>query len=202
MIKNIVFDFGKVMVRFDPEYMVSKYVSDKDDINLLESVVFDRLYWDKLDEGTISDDEVVRACKERLPSRLHSKVDEIYYNWIYNIPEIEGMRDLVIYLKKKYGVRIFLLSNICKYFASHSSEISILKEFDDCIFSAVCGYVKPHKDIYAYLCDRCSICPDEAVFIDDNVNNVRGAEEYGIKAYLFDGDINKLKTYLDELLIN
>ena len=59
MIKNLVFDFGNVLVRYEPEYMVSQYVSDPEDKRLLAEVLFDRLYWDALDEGTITDEEVV-----------------------------------------------------------------------------------------------------------------------------------------------
>ena len=40
-IKNVVFDFGQVMVHFEPSYMVGKYVEDKEDAALLEKVVFD-----------------------------------------------------------------------------------------------------------------------------------------------------------------
>ena len=138
-IKNVVFDFGQVMVHFEPAYMVGKYVSDAEDARLLCDVVFDRLYWDKLDSGDISDAEVVDACKQRLPARLHGVAEKIYYNWIYNLPEIEGMRELVIYIKEKYHVNLFLLSNISQYFASHANEIQILSLFDKCIFSAVCG---------------------------------------------------------------
>ena len=35
MIKNIIFDFGKVLVDFDPYYMTSKYIENEDDINLV-----------------------------------------------------------------------------------------------------------------------------------------------------------------------
>ena len=196
MIKNVVFDFGQVMVHFEPSYMVSKYVSDPSDSFLLESVIFDRLYWDRLDAGTITDDEVVFACKERLPERLHGFVDRIYYNWIYNIPEIEGMRELVSDIKKDFGVRTFLLSNICTYFANHRNEIPVLDEFEECIFSAVCGKVKPNTDIFAYLCNTCHILPEETVFIDDSAKNINGAESFGIKGYLFDGDVKKLRAFL------
>lgn len=196
MIKNAVFDFGQVMVRFEPSYMVSKYVFDSADAALLEKIVFDRLYWDKLDAGTITDSEVVAACCQRLPERLHASAELIYYNWIYNIPEIEGMRQLVADIKKDLGVRVFLLSNISTYFADHSNEIPCLSEFEKCIFSAVCGYTKPQCEIFAHLCKECGIIPEETVFIDDSEKNIKGAEAFGIKGYLFDGDIEKLRSYL------
>mgnify|MGYP002514098485 CR=1 FL=1 len=71
--------------------------------DLMADVLFDRLYWDKLDAGTITDNEVVSACLERLPERLHSATEKIYYNWIYNIPEIEGMEDVVKKLFDEIG---------------------------------------------------------------------------------------------------
>ena len=56
-VKNVVFDFGQVLVHFDPSYMVGRYVSDEEDAALIAEVLFDRLYWDRLDAGTISDAE-------------------------------------------------------------------------------------------------------------------------------------------------
>ena len=59
MIKNVVFDFGQVLVHFDPKYMTEQYVKNTEDAKLVEEVVFDRMYWDKLDLGTISNEETV-----------------------------------------------------------------------------------------------------------------------------------------------
>lgn len=200
MIQNVVFDFGQVMVRFEPKYMVEQYVSDPDDSALLQEVVFDRLYWDRLDAGTITNEEVLAACRERLPERLHGVAEKIYYNWIYNIPEIDGMRGLVREIKEKFGTRVFLLSNISLYFASHRDEIPCLAEFEKCIFSAVCGRIKPNADMFAYLCSECGIEPSETIFVDDNEKNVCGANRFGIEGYLFDGDVQRLRAYLWERL--
>lgn len=200
MIKNVVFDFGQVMVHFEPKYMVERYVRNTEDVALLETVIFDRLYWDKLDDGTITDEEVMEGCYSRLPERLHSVAEKIYYNWIYNIPEIDGMRQLVREIKNRFGVRVFLLSNICTYFADHADEIPVLEEFEKCIFSAVCGRVKPDPAIFSYLCSECYIEAAETVFVDDNINNIKGSEAFGIKGYLFDGDVEKLKKYLFSIL--
>ena len=198
MIKNVVFDFGQVLVRFEPAYMVGQYVTQPEDAALLEKVVFDILYWDRLDAGTITDEAVMEAVKTRLPERLWSVAKTIYYNWIYNIPEIEGMRDLILYIKDKYGASVFVLSNISVYFADHSGEIPILDLVDGCIFSSKCGRVKPERDIYEYLCSHFDIIPEETVFVDDRADNIEGARSVGIDGYLFDGNAAKLKNYLDE----
>ena len=197
MIKNIVFDFGQVMISFDPTYMTKKYISDSRDIELVASVVFDRLYWNPLDSGDISDEEVVRLSKERLPQRLHKAVEKVYYNWIYNIPEIEGMRELVLYIKEKYRIPVYLLSNISEYFAKNSDKIPVISIFDGCILSAEHKLVKPSRQIFALLCEKFNLTPEETLFIDDSPINISGAESAGLCGYLFDGNVAKLKEYID-----
>lgn len=199
MIKNFIFDFGKVMVEFEPDYMVGRYVTDKEDAKLLADVVFDRLYWDKLDAGTISDTEVIEECKKRIPARLWDALEKIYYNWIYNIPEIEGMSALVGRIKDEYGAPVFLLSNISTYFAEHKDEIPCLALFDRLFFSAVCGMIKPNADIFTHVCRECGIKPEETLFVDDNPKNIDGAEAVGIKGYLFDGNVKRLEKYVESL---
>jgi len=198
--KHVVFDFGQVLVHFEPSYMVGKYISDPEDAKLLETVVFDRLYWDRLDAGTISDSEVVEAFQKRLPERLWNVANHIYYHWIYNIPEVEGMRELIQYIKAEFNVSVFLLSNIPRYFAEHSDEIPILKLVDSCVFSAVCGMVKPNVEIYQHLCSECGILPEETLFVDDRMKNIEGARKVGITGYLFDGNVAKLRSYFDTVL--
>ena len=199
MIKNVVFDYGNVMIRFDPAYMVGRYVDDSRDAELLERVVFDRLYWDRLDDGSISDAEVVEAVKGRIPERLWSVAEEIYYNWVYNLPEIEGMSALVDHVKDELGARVFLLSNISVYFADHAHERAELEPFEKCIFSAVVGHVKPNVDMFEYLCRECGIEPSETLFVDDSQKNIAGADAFGIKGYLFDGDSTELRRFVDSL---
>lgn len=199
-IKNVVFDFGQVIIRFVPEIMVSPYVTDKDDKDLICTVLFDRLYWDKLDKGTITNEETLELVHQRLPERLWAVTDKIYYNWIYNVPEIEGMRDLIIKLKEQYGVGIYLLSNISNYFVEHRHEFSIFELFDKCIYSAPIGIVKPSHEIFDYLCKTCNINPREAIFIDDNASNIASAIDFGLNGYIFDGDVSKLEEYLDKIL--
>ncbi len=196
-INTVIFDFGQVMVHFEPRYMTEMYIKDTSDAALAQQVIFDRLYWDRLDSGDITDEEVVAACRERLPERLWADMERVYYNWIYNIPEIDGMRDIVRELKQR-GIKVYLLSNICKYFAAHAHEIDALSDFDGCVFSAEIGMVKPHAEIFEYICNKYGIIPDKAVFVDDNEANIRGARAYGIGGYLFDGDAEKLREFLWE----
>lgn len=195
MVKNVFFDFGQVLVNFIPYDLTKAYVTDENDIKLVEGVLFDRIYWDKLDAGTITDEEVMSSVFDRLPQRLHNQAEQIYYNWIYNIPEIKGMEDIIIRLKNK-GINICILSNISKYFVKHYKEVSILKHFDKFVFSAACGLVKPNRDIFDYALKKYGFAPKETLFIDDRTDNIEGANKAGIMGYVFDGDVNKLDQFL------
>ena len=93
--KNYIFDFGKVIVEFEPEIMMAPYITDKADRELAGDVIFDRLYWDRLDGGIITDSEVVAAIRERLPERLGDAGVEVYQNWYRHLPFIEGVRELI-----------------------------------------------------------------------------------------------------------
>jgi len=198
--KNYIFDFGKVIIEYEPAYMTALRVSDPEDAALIVKEVFDRKYWAPMDEGLLQHEELKGLYREHLPERLYAIADEIFDNWIYNIPEIDGMKELVARIKTEYGVKILLLSNISHYFADHANEVEALKDFDGFVFSARIGIVKPSHEIFDYLCKKFEITPSETVFVDDNRSNIEGANSFGIHGYLFDGNVEKLKCYLDEIL--
>ena len=199
MIKNIIFDFGQVMVRFDPYAIAAHTLKDQDDIALLVPVLFDRLYWDKLDAGTISDQEVLDAVYQRIPERLWDQARQIYFDWIYHLPEIPGMPELVQALKA-HGIRVALLSNISHYFVTHTHEIPTLALFEYCVFSADLGICKPDARIFAKACEGGGFDPAQTLFVDDSPQNVQGARDFGLQAYLFDGDAAALREYLDAVI--
>ena len=199
MIKNVVFDFGQVLVHFNPLYITQQTVKNQDDAMEITRVLFDRKYFDALDGDTITEEEVFEDCKTRLPERLWEMTKKVYYSWPYNIPEIEGMRALIQKIKDKYGKSVFLLSNISKYFVSCAHEVPILRLIDNCIFSSVCKKVKPNQEIFEHLCNEYNILPSETLFIDDLQKNIDGAKKCGINGYVFDGDVQKLERYIDEL---
>ena len=199
MIKNYIFDFGQVIVHFNTEYMTSIYVDDSDDIKQVENIVFDRLYWDKLDAGAITDAEVKQCICSRLPSRLQKSACFVYDNWYKNLSFIDSMPELLNEIKNKGG-RLYLLSNISSGFAENYSTIPEIKKvldmFDGLVFSGSIGMIKPDKRIFEYILNKYSLIADETIFIDDNINNVLGAERAGIKGLLFNGNTEDLVSKL------
>ena len=200
MIKNYIFDFGNVLVKFDTDELTAVCVSDKETRALIRDVVFDREYWDKLDAGAITDDEVKAAIRSRLPKELGDTACEVFDRWIYLDTPINGMPDVVKDIKKSGG-KLYLLSNISVGFAENYHKNPFVKElfshFDGLVFSGPLGITKPHKEIFEYLLDKYALSADECIFIDDRADNIEGAEKAGIKGCHFDGNAENLRKKLD-----
>lgn len=199
MIHNYIFDFGNVLARFSPEDMTAEYVHDVDTAKIVCEVVFDRLYWDKLDNGSIADDEVKAGIRSRLPMELHQSACAIYEHWVELLPLIDGMRDLVLDIKNRGG-KLFLLSNISIGFAEiyekNPAVSELLAYFDGLVFSGPLGLVKPSREIFDHLLNSYDLKAEECLFIDDSPLNTVGAQAVGIRSYCFDGDVQKLTTML------
>ena len=197
--RNYIFDFGNTIVKFDPETMSKPYIADETDRKTVREVVFDRLYWDRLDTGEIDDDYVISAVKERLPYRLHTAAVDTYSNWYYHLPYIDGMYELIRRIKDGGG-KLYLLSNISNGFAENYKNAEQLADlfsmFDGVVFSAPIKTVKPDKEIFGYLLKKYGLGARESIFIDDNKKNVDAAISLGINGYLFDGDSKALEKMI------
>ena len=199
MIKHIIFDFGNVLARFYPDELSAPYVTDAEEKKLICDIVFDRLYWDILDIGSISDEEVRNGIRSRLPENLHEKACAVYDNWVKNLTPVKGMQELVADIAKTDS-KIYLLSNISKLFADTYSEVEwiqkLFSNFDGIVLSGPIGKIKPNKDIFDHITEKFDIDKNDCIFIDDSSINIEGAKKAGINGYLFDGNADKLREFL------
>ena len=92
-----------VLFNYDTNYMTSLYTDNEEDRNLLESIVFDRLYWDQLDRGEIGDSEMIAMIRQSVPKRLVETAEKIYDNWIRNLTPISGMTQILRTIKTMEG---------------------------------------------------------------------------------------------------
>ncbi len=201
MIKNYIFDFGNVIAQFYPEKLSAPYIPDEKMRKTISEIVFDRIYWDRLDDGTITDDEVKEALSERLPNEMCDAGIKIYDNWVKNLVPVDKILELV-YDIHKTDKKLYLLSNISIGFANTYCDVDWIRKtlslFDGLVFSGVVGMVKPDRKIYEYILDKFNLNPEETLFIDDSEKNINGAKSVGIQCYLFDGDVDKLRRKLYE----
>lgn len=196
MYKNYIFDFGNVLADFDTVKLTLAEVDGEEGARNIEKVVFDRKYWDKLDSGTITDEEIKSDIKTRLNPSDYRYALRVYDNWVYNLKPFDGMLDLIKELKSR-DKKLYLLSNIAKDFREKylkNKEISeMLSLFDGLVLSGEIGMVKPDGKIFDYLFKKYNINPKESVFVDDNILNIEGAKRAGLNICLYKLNINDLK---------
>ncbi|MCQ2450758.1 MAG: HAD family phosphatase [Clostridia bacterium] len=201
MIKNIIFDFGKVITNFEPDIIMSGVIRDSSDRAMLEPILFDRKYWDKLDDGTVTESEVFEQVKDKIPEKLRTQAKEVLIHWYRYLPIYDEMVKIINKLKEN-GKKIYLLSNISKDFSENYKNVpklsELLKLFDGFVFSSKEGIVKPSREIFELVLKRYSLKENETLFVDDREKNIDGAKLCGINTYLFKEDFDVFEKFLKE----
>ncbi len=198
MIKNIVFDMGNVIIRFDPELFMVRLGLAEEDRRLLKRELFVSLEWSRMDRGSLTDEEAAESVCRRVPERLHDAGSRLVGLWDRPILPVEGMYELVEELRGM-GYGIYLLSNASFRQHDYWPRVPASKFFDGTLISADVKLVKPQPEIYRLLCDKFSLIPEECVFIDDSTSNAEGAYFCGINALVFHGDAHEMRLKLNEL---
>ena len=147
MIRNIVFDMGQVLIRFDRDFFIRRLGVEGDDAKLLLREVFLSLEWAQMDWGSISDEQAAVSVCARLPERLHDAAEKLVTMWDRPILPIEGMYELVEQLKAA-GYGIYLLSNASVRQQDYWPRIPCSRFFDGTLVSWEVGSVKPEREIY------------------------------------------------------
>ena len=200
MINTYIFDFGNVLANFYPEDLTAPYVTNETERKLIADIVFDRAVWDKLDDGTYSDDTAKAEICKRLPPEKHAVARTVYDNWINNLTPVTEMCELVRDIRKKGGKKLYLLSNISRGFAENHGKTPWIKDlfenFDGLVLTGTLGIVKPTREIFEYMFNTYGLKAQECLFVDDSEKNIKGAQAVGINGYLFDGDAKKLRSQI------
>ncbi len=202
MIKNIVFDMGKVLVAYDTYKVCRKFIESKEDIELVNTAVFISPEWLLLDMGLLEEADAIEIMCKRLPKRLHEAARSCFAHWHeYCMSPIIEMGNLVTRLKE-LGYGIYLCSNASvRLLTCYQKVIPSIELFDGILFSAQVKCLKPQKYIYEELYNKFQLDPSTCFFIDDMALNIEGSRATGMDGYCFaDGDVDKLISHLAQLL--
>lgn len=190
---NLIFDFGGVLIDWDPHYVYDPYFGDRAKADWFLTNICTMEWNGEVDAGKPMA-EATAELVARFPE--WKKEIEMYFGrWIEMIGKaIPGMYELLLELKAR-GHRLFGLSNwSAETFVQIKEDFPALKLLDGMVVSGYVKCLKPSPEIYRILLDRYSLQASNCVFIDDNAANVAGAEAVGIRGILFTGasDLRKL----------
>ena len=191
--KNIVFDFGNVIGKFNGRDLVKHFSSCEEDQELLFTAIFSR--WDDIDNGSVDYEQNIDNIAASLPDRLESAVRTLFREWPRHLTPINDTLRFIDELKER-NIPLYLLSNAPTYFAEYAVNYDFLKEFSGIVFSAPLKMAKPDPAIYRYLFETFSLDPKECFFIDDleKKYQCRAFSWYG--RIVFNGNIDDVKKRL------
>ncbi|WP_319370343.1 HAD family phosphatase [uncultured Ilyobacter sp.] len=196
MIKNIIFDLGRVLLNFEPLEYTYKKIPDKQRAYKIYQEIFKSDEWLMLDRGVITEDEAINRICGRNPEN-DQLIREVMNNWYEILTPMEDVVDILKELKLK-GYKIYFLSNFhLLAFERVSKKYDFFRNFNGGIVSYIENLLKPEDEIYNKLVAIYGINPAESVIIDDTKDNVISAEKLGFKTILFTTSID-LKEKLFE----
>lgn len=199
MIESILFDMVGVLMRFDTEGYYRIHGIAPAERAIIQREVFRSLEWSMLDRGTISEEDAAAAVCERMPERLHAAARDFVYRRNRAILPVPGMVELLADLKDA-GFRLYLLSNTSVAYHRFRSEIPGINYFDGTLISADVSLVKPDPEIFRLACRRFEIIPSESAFIDDTPINAEAAHHVGMRALVFNDDVDDLRIRLNSAI--
>lgn len=183
MIKNIVFDIGNVLKDWIPS--LDAYFGPEK-AKRTAAAIWGSGLWNQMDMGIIDEEEILSQMISRDPECR----EQILYFWNH-LEIVCGRFDYAgpwIQALKDAGFKVYFLSNYSRRLREQVPEtLYFLPLMDGGIFSCDVKMMKPDLRIYAELCKKYALVPEECLFIDDKQENIDGAIAYGMKAIRFDG---------------
>jgi putative hydrolase of the HAD superfamily len=185
-IEAVVFDFGGVLTLrpldrhveklrtlcgLDGPTFTAEYRRQRSDYD--RGTIDSREYWSRIIDsaGQPVEPEILQALFDE-DTASWTRINEAVLNWAFGLQEA--------------GMRIGILSNMPRDILKRiETRFRWFQRFEARIFSCDIGANKPEAEIYRACLDALQLEGDRVLFLDDMLENVKGAERAGIRTVLF-----------------
>lgn len=182
---TIVFDFGRVLVDWDPRYLYRKLIPGGDIAveHFLKEIGF-REWNRQLDAGQPLAEAIAELCS--LHPQHCALINAYNERWEESIggpiwPTVEILKEL-----KQAGYPLYGLSNWpAETFYRIRPQYQFFDWFDAIVISGEAGVAKPDLAIYHLLLKKVQRPPQVCLFIDDSPANIDAAQQLGFQTILY-----------------
>lgn len=172
LLKVIAFDFVGVLV-------------NEKDIDLGEQE-------DKLERkfgSNLNDEDYLTFAEQTLKINKKEAID-ITKNIINKLYKVRDA-DIFTKLKNKYNnIKIIIATNHLSYVEEFINKYFDTTYLDDVIISANINKIKPNANFYNFILEKFNIKSKELLFLDDNVENIDGANKLNIRTIKVEKNMN------------
>lgn len=182
--KALIFDLGKVVfdLSFDRVFQYWANASTGQYDELKGKFWFDDSF-NKFEKAEITPKEFRAAISERLGLTLTDQMFDAGWCDLY-LDTYPGIDSLLASLKERYQLVALTNTNSIHSTIWKAKYASTLRYFQKVFSSHELKERKPDAQAYQLVLDYLQVKPAEVVFLDDNLDNVKGADQLGIKAIL------------------
>ena len=198
-IDALIFDFGGVLIDWNPAYVFLKeFRGNQEEMSHFLNTICSWEWNENQDAGC----SIKQATEERVAMfPEHERLIRMYYDrWVDMLGyEHTDTVDLLKRFKEKGKHRLIGLTNWShETFPVALKRFDFLSLFEGIVVSGTEKMKKPDARIYKLTLDRYRVTPENAVFIDDKLENVHAATKLGIHGIHFT-TAAKLKRDLETL---
>jgi putative hydrolase of the HAD superfamily len=185
MIRTILFDFGNVVAFFDHDRALRRVLTHTDrTAEELWRLLYQDGLADRYECGQVSTDELFAVARDRGGLRCsRAEFVDAFCDIFWPNPPME---DLIPRLKAN-GYRLVLASNTnAAHYERYREQFKdLLSHFDAIAVSHEAGARKPHPRFFEYAHKLANCEPENCLFVDDLLDNVTAAREFGWRAIHF-----------------
>lgn len=184
MIKNIIFDFGCVLINWSQHNLYDTYFGSKEKTDWFIDNICTWEWNNQTDVGKTFASSIEEKIAE-FPE-WEKEIRMYWERWEDMIGgTVEGMQDWICELKKA-GYKVYGLSNwSAETFPLVKEKFPVFKMMDGIVISGEELIAKPDYRIYQILLNRYNLQANECVFVDDRQSNIDAAKELGIHGITF-----------------
>jgi len=187
MQKNLVFDFGNVLIDLDFRRTTDQLIHWLGED--YRTKIPDQVFTD-FEVGKITEAEFFNAL--RATAQYPVSILQLKEAWNGMLLEIPSARlEMLERLRKDHAIYLLSNTNIThiNYVHGYLDAVHGIKDFetrffDKAYYSHEINLRKPNSDIYEFLLKDAGLKPHETLFIDDIAENIEAAKRLGIQTHL------------------
>jgi 2-haloacid dehalogenase len=184
-IDTVIFDLGGVLIDWNPRYVYKTIFDTDEKIDWF----FENICTNEWNENQDAGYPIERATAELVAKypEWEKEICAYYDRWTEMLGgSIPDTVEILAELKQKGQLKLYALTNWShETFPVALERFDFLHWFNGIVVSGNEKTRKPFPEFYKRLLDRYNIHPGNAIFIDDNMRNVKAAEMAGIKGIHF-----------------
>lgn len=188
MIKNLIFDFGGVLMDWNPRYFFQSYFNDDEKMEYFLGNIATSQWNEEQDAGRTLEDGT-QILVEQFPD-WEKEIRAYYDHWTVMLKgeikdNVEILRKLSITQYELFG----LTNWSSETFPYALENYDFFELFNNkIVVSGIEKIKKPDPKIWHILLQRYNIVAEESIFIDDNPKNIEVANQLGFKTIKINPD--------------